>query len=186
MNDRRPPERTNAQRRSTNVKRRLRAPALDDDALSDLAARAVYEPYAKHKRNPRAFGLDPIPGVSDDPTYCDEHAGFTPHDMQRIPVLLARGILTGLTSAAQDGDVPRLLWTIDDTGWVYEARLTNGGLALYHGYPLLPGDPVASKVISRFRDWAYDHDDGMVTQILNMTRHSAIAIADRAQERYGT
>lgn len=157
------------------MKRKLRVPALNRDALDALSGRAQYEPYAKHKRHPRAFGLEPISEISDDPTYCDEHAGFTPDDMARIPGLMCRGIAAGLTSKAESGGNPRLLWSIDDNGWVYEARLTNEGQALYHGYPLLPGDPVANKVISRYRDWAYGRDD----------IQAATKIADAAQERYG-
>lgn len=182
---RRPPTRTNANRHGTNVKRQLRTPPLDDAALAALMARASYEAYAKHKRNPRAFGLNPIPGISIDPTYCDEHAGFTPEDVSRISALLSRGILTGLTSEPGGSGVPRLLWTVDDNGWVYEARLTNEGQALYHGYPLLPGDPVANKVISRFRDWAYDRDEAVIMLMLHMDRAAATAIADAAQGRYG-
>jgi len=182
---RRPPTRTNADRHGTNVKRQLQTPALESAALTALAKRATYEGYAKHKRDPRAFRLDPIPGTSIDPTLCDEHAGFTPEDMRRVPALMMRGIAMGLTSAAQAGDCPRLLWTIDDSGWVFEARLTNEVQALYHGYPLLPGDPIASKVISRVRDWAYDQDEAVIQQMLDMKRNAAVAIADAAQERYG-
>ncbi|MFL6844657.1 MAG: hypothetical protein ACJ8ER_07230 [Allosphingosinicella sp.] len=167
------------------MKRRLRTPPLGDDALDALSAQARHQPYAKHKRNPRAFGLEPIPGISDDPTYCDEHAGFTPDDMKRVPGLIKRGIVAGLTSEAEAKGVPRLLWSIDDNGWVYEARLTNEGQALYHGYPLLPGDPVAIKVISRFRDWAYARDSAVITQRLAMTVQAAITLADAAQGRYG-
>jgi hypothetical protein len=68
---------------------------------------------------------------------------------------------------------------------VYEARLTSKARAIYHGYPLLPGDPVANKVISRFRDWAYDQDETVILQMLDMKRSAATAIADAAQGRYG-
>lgn len=105
--------------------------------------------------------------------------------MRRIPELIKRGIAVGLTSEAEAAGIPRLLWSIDDNGSIYEARLTNEGQALYHGYPLLPGDPVASKVLSRFRDWAYARDPIMITEKLAMTVQAAIALVDAAQERYG-
>ena len=180
-----PPRRSNADRRSTNVKRRLQEPALGEAALSELAQIIQYEPYAKHKRQPRAFGLDPIPGVSEDATFCDEHAGFTPADMERIPWLLERGVMAGLTSDSMASGVPRLVWTVDDNGWVYEARLTNVGGALYHGYPLLPGDVVATQVLGRFTRWAYDAPSEMLKRCRDMTREHAIAVARTAEELYG-
>ena len=39
-----------------------------------------------------------------------------PKDMSRIPKLVARGITARLVGTN--------LWTVDDTGWIYEARLT--------------------------------------------------------------
>ena len=57
------------------------------------------------------------------------------------------------SESASHGD-PRILWTVDDNGWIYEMRITVPGRAQYHGYPILPNDAFARKIISRFIDWA--------------------------------
>ena len=68
---------------------------------------------------------------------------------------MARGVEAGLVSAQLRDDDPALIWTVDDNDWVYEARLTTAGQALYHGYPLLPRDAFARKIIARYLDWVY-------------------------------
>jgi hypothetical protein len=63
--------------------------------------------------------------------------------------------MLGLWSGQDDGDVPKLLWTIDASGWIFELRITNSGQAEYHGYPLLPGDAFARHVLAKARDEAF-------------------------------
>lgn len=181
---RRPQRRTLAPRRSDNDKRELAAHPLRQADLARLADRASYEPYAKHKLHPRAFGLDPVPTISEDPTYCDGHAQFEPSDMARIPLLLRRGIFAGLIGQQGAPDDPRTLWTIDATGWIFEGRITHPGRAAYHGYPLLPGDAMATKVISRFEQWVCGTPAELLYECDQMTRNEGIAILTAAQERY--
>lgn len=145
---RRPTKRVVTARSSDNVKRRLKDPIPDQDTRSALIARATFAGSAKHKLHPRAFGLEPAPSDEDD-TYCDGHAGFAPADMTRLPVLLRRGISVGLIGDNDKKGDPTLLWTIDDDGWIFEGRITTPTQAVYHGYPLLPGDAFARKVIER-------------------------------------
>ncbi|MFX8601227.1 hypothetical protein ABTL95_20400, partial [Acinetobacter baumannii] len=83
------------------------------------------------KRHPRAYGLAPYAGQQEDPSYCDEHAGFGPGDLQRAPAILRRGIEAGLFGKANKKGDPGLLWSIDDNGWIYEAQITNPGYAVY-------------------------------------------------------
>lgn len=184
MTIRRPERRALTPRRSDNDKRELAALPLLAEDLARLAERVDYEPYAKHKLHPRAFGLDPIPTVSDDPTYCDGHAQFEPKDMRRIPSLLRRGIFAGLIGHQGAPYDPRTLWTIDATGWVFEGRITHPGRAIYHGYPLLPGDAMAAKVIGRFERWVYETSRQDLYTCDRMTRDEGIAILSAAQERY--
>jgi hypothetical protein len=151
----RPLRRVDDPRSSDNQKRKLRTPTPAPGELAALVHRARFEGSGKHKAVPRAFGLEPTSPAADD-TLCDEHADFSPADMARLPTLLERGILAGLISERDTQGDPAILWTVDDNGWIYEARITTQTQAVYHGYPLLPGDAFARKVISRYNEYARD------------------------------
>jgi hypothetical protein len=153
---RKPDPRLVVARSSNNDKRRLREPLPADAWLLSLADRAVFEGYAKHKLRPRAFGLEPFTGQREDATYCDGHAGFTRADMPRAPILLRRGILSGLVGDNDSQGDPTLIWTVDDNGWIYEGRVTIPGRAVYHAYPVLRSEAVARAVIARYIQYAYD------------------------------
>jgi hypothetical protein len=121
-------------------------------AAPDFAARFMgirYGCHGKHKRNPYAYGVAPYRGTDTDRSLCDEHAGFSQSDMARIPALFLRAERAGLAG--------NLIWTVDDTGWVYELMSTNVGLNEWHGYPLLTTDPFARQVWERFANWANQH-----------------------------
>ncbi len=167
MSRKKPDRRLIQQRSSDNDKRRPQDPAPSEDFLAALAERASFEGYSKHKRNPRAFGLDPFNGDPGDSTFCDSHASFLPADMSRVPELLRRGILAGLVGSTQDnsGD-PTMVWTVDDNGWIYEARITHPGRAVYHGYPVLPTEAIARLVIARFTEHAYRLNDPKLKSIV--------------------
>jgi hypothetical protein len=154
---RKPTTRLAIERASDNEKRQLRDPAPDAMQRTALAARAHYEGWGKHKLNPRAFNLEPVPSAADD-TFCDGHAGFSPADIARAPVLLNRGILAGLIGHIDKQGDPTVLWTVDDNGWIYEGRITVPTQALYHAYPLLPNDAFAKKVIERYSLWINQQD----------------------------
>ena len=137
-----------------------------------MAARAVCQAYAKHKRHPTAYGLKPYEGEDEDPSYCDEHADFRPADMSRVPALLRRGIDAGLfgkTRKPQNGD-PGLLWSVDDNGWIYEAQITNPGYAIYHPYPVLPNEAIAAKVLLRYTDFVTQQNNPALTASLEAAR----------------
>lgn len=133
-------------RHSDNDKRRLDS-NLDPERITTLYTNACYKGHPKHKRNPRPFGLDPYRGRRGDETLCDEHANFGAADIPRIPALLKRGICAGLIGG-------RLLWTVDDNGWIFEGRLTNPAQSEYHGYPVRPSEAIAKLVYNRFAEWA--------------------------------
>lgn len=184
MNARKPERRLIAVRRSDNDKRALADLPIDPADLAALADRVSYEAYAKHKRSPRAFGLEPIPAISDDPTYCDGHAGFTPEDMPRIQGLLRRGVFAGLIGRQGWPDEPRTLWTLDRSGWIFEGRITHPGRAIYHGYPILPGDAIAAKVISQFQRWLYETSTEDLYACDQMTTKEGAAVLTATLERY--
>ncbi len=173
MARRKPEKRLVDARSSGNDKRRLREPLPTNAWLGRLAVRACFEGYPKHKLRPQAFNLEPFTGQREDVTYCDGHAQFTPADMQRVPVLLRRGILAGLVGHNDAQGDPTLVWTVDDTGWIYEARITIPGRALYHGYPVLRNEAIARPVIARYIQYVY-----------GMSVGALIPSAQRLQERY--
>ena len=49
------------------------------------------------------------------------------------------------------------LWAVGDNGWIFEGRRTILGQAEYHGYPVLPSEPIAEPVYRRYRAWAAAH-----------------------------
>lgn len=150
---REPPSRTTRIRTSGNDPRRLSEALPSPKARRTLAGRATFAPYSKHKKDPSAFGLRPYEGGHEDPSYCDAHAGFTPADVARAPGLLRRGLEAGLFGKVIKKGDPGLLWSVDDNGWIYEARVTNPGYAVYHAYPVLPNETIAGKVLMRYADY---------------------------------
>lgn len=152
MARKKPAPRIVVERSRNNANRRLIADLPEMAERESLAASVKYGAYSKHKFNPTAYKLAPYSGQDEERTYCDAHAGFGRSQFDRIPTLLKRGIMLGLWSDNKSGDVPSLLWTIDDSGWIFELRITNTGQAQYHGYPVLPGDAFARHVLVRARE----------------------------------
>ena len=143
------------QRSRDNANRRLCATLPTAVSRAELSSRVTYGPYSKHKFNPTAYKLTPYGGSDVERTYCDAHANFGKGDCIRIPDLLKRGVMLGLWSEQNDGNAPSLLWTIDESGWIFELRITNSDQAQYHGYPVLPGDAFARHVLVRAREIAF-------------------------------
>jgi len=141
-----------------------------------LSLRVNYGPFSKHKFNPTAYKLTPYGGSDVERTYCDAHAKFGKDDFIRIPDLLERGVILGLWSEQIDGDVPTLLWTIDESGWIFELRITNSDQAQYHGYPVLPGDAFARHILVRAREIAFLEDEFSIAQ--DPKTRAAIAAAE--------
>lgn len=133
-------------RASDNLKRTL-IEKPDAAQLSDLRVTINYAGHPKHKRNPHLYGLGTFNGERGDETLCDAHAGFRMKDMASIPSLLLRGIDAELVGE-------RIVWTVADDGWIFEARLTNRDTNEYHGYPVRPSEAISELVFRRFSVWA--------------------------------
>ncbi len=176
MARKKPTPRIVMERSRNNPHRRLCLVLPDADQRDYLSERVTYGPYSKHKYNPISYGLAPYAGVDVERTYCDAHSGFGQNDFNRIPVLLSRGVMLGLWSDQVRGGVPNLLWTIDDTGWIYELRITNPVQSQYHGYPLLQGDAFARQVLLRAREVAFA--DGQFPLNRDSGVQAAIAAAE--------
>ena len=163
-------------RSRNNANRRLCAILPATISRAEFSSRVTYGPYSKHKFNPMAYKLTPYGGPDIERTYCDAHANFGKDDCIRIPDLLRRGVMLGLWSDQNDGNVPSMLWTIDQSGWIFELRITNSGQAQYHGYPLLPGDAFARHVLVRAREIAFTEGEFSIDQ--DPITQAAIAAAE--------
>ena len=139
-------------RNSDNDKRKLRAEP-STEMLANLAQRVSYAGISKHKAEPLAFGLPLYTKARGDETLCDEHANFTPQDMPTAPMLLVREIHAGLISKSENQGDPAIIWTVAGSGWIFEARVTNPGYALYHGFPVRTSEAIAEKVFRRYVAW---------------------------------
>jgi hypothetical protein len=174
-----PDPRIIVERSQDNDNRRM-LPETPARALREqLAGRVGYEGSGAHKSDPFSWGLEPYRGRQRDRTFCDLHARFTLADQPRIPRLLRRGVLGGLIGNHSLKGDPAMLWTIDDNGWIYELRITHQGRAIYHGYPVLPADPFARKVISRLSAWASDEAEQAIERDDNLE-----AALENAERRY--
>jgi hypothetical protein len=156
MSRKKPPPRVVVQRSRNNANRRLVATLPSATSRGELLARVTYGAYSKHKFNPTAYKLSPYAGQDEERTYCDAHAQFGKESFHRIPALLARGVMLGLWSEQNSGDVPSLIWTLDNSGWIFELRMTNTAQAQYHGYPVLPSDAFARHVLVRAREMIFN------------------------------
>lgn len=155
MSRKKPPSRIIVKRSRNNANRQLSISLPTGESRAALSACVKYGAYSKHKFNPSAYKLTPYAGMDVERTYCDAHAHFGKKDFSRIPDLLIRGVMLGLWSEQKDGAFPCLLWTIDESGWIFELRITNADQALYHGYPLLPEDAFARHILARARNLAF-------------------------------
>ncbi len=121
-------------------------------SLEPLVHRVRFGGSPEHKLNPAAFGLSPRTVIWDN-SLCDCDAGFTPEMVQYVVSWMQRALLAGLVGELWEQGAPRYIWVVADDGWIYTARLTNAVQLEYHGYPELPGAPIAAPVYHRFKTW---------------------------------
>ena len=152
------------QRRSNNDKRRLQRHP-DPDIIQILRKNIRYEGSSKHKGFPKLYGLEPFQGKRGDATLCDRDAGFLPQKYSVIKNLLQRGLQVGLISESG-----RIIWTVAEDGWIFEARLTNAVQTLYHGYPIRRNEQIAEVVYQRFRKWAQSNGNQFALQAANQCK----------------
>ena len=114
-----------------------------------------YQGSPKHKRQPHLYDLPQFQGRRGDATLCDD-TGFGPMNIADIVGLMHRGIRAGLIS-----DTKRIIWTVADDGWIFEARETNRDTAQFHGYPVLSHEVVSKLVYRRYDDWVKRFGSGV-------------------------
>lgn len=171
---RRPPERASVVRTQDQASRLLREPVPDRAYLQDLASRATFKGWEKHKLWPRKFGMVPYSGKKVESTYCDGDAQFDPSHIADVPKWLALGIEAGLVGEEERArNEPALIWTVAYEGWIFEGRITVPGQAIYHAYPVLANDPTGDVVLRRYRYWVQE----------NLTEDLLISLA-ACEDRY--
>lgn len=133
-----------------NPKRRIKDRADGDaELLGGLAMKVGYGGNPEHKKNPGDFGLTPPSDPRLGKSLCDDAGVFTRTAALK---LLKRGLKKGLVSDRFDGEWPKNIWSVTESGRPMEAQLENQALGTYHGYPMPENDPLASDVLRRWND----------------------------------
>lgn len=119
------------QRRSNNPKRRI-APlgSFTEADKESLLRMSRYVGSALHKRNPANYGFYPPVNPRGHKSLCDDVRSIPLQEAQR---LFESGIRKGIVSTYKQDGIPKYVWSVDEQGEVYEAKLGNDG---YHGYRL--------------------------------------------------
>lgn len=125
-----------------NPKRRFAAAEnLSPVERDKLANNVIYTGNPEHKRNPGDFGLTPPAQPRRGKSLCDSAGIFKRRDALRY---LREGFKRGAVSEQFVGAWPKIVWAMTEEGIPLEAQ--RDGEGSYHGYPLLPEDPMAAEV----------------------------------------
>ncbi len=134
-------------RQSNNPKRRI-APRgqLGSAELEALAARLIYVGSALHKTKPGDYGFQPPANPRPWKSVCD---GLRVVLLVEARGLFRRGILLGMFSGLQHDEVPKYVWSVDDAGEAYEAKISPNTYN-YKGYRLEEEDSMRAMVL---KEW---------------------------------
>ena len=136
-------------RRGKDPKRQIApAAALNQAARAALAQRVQYMGSPLHKLHPGNYGFQPPVNPRPTKSVCD---GVRIILRAEALALLQAGIMKGMVSIAQCGDVPKYVWTVDALGEVYEAKIIQGSPDQYKGYRLEEEDDMRARVLSEWR-----------------------------------
>ena len=138
-------------RRTVNPKRKLRAvPAAAQtvEQLKALSAAASYGGNPEHKRNPGDFGLSPPAMPRQGKSLCDAAGIFSRTEALK---LVRMGIERGMVSVQERNGWPQNVWAVAENGVPVEGMLENPETGTYHGYPMLPIDPLIKDVLARWK-----------------------------------
>lgn len=136
-------------KRKYNPKRRI-IQVIDESRRQWLSEAVVYGGNPAHKRHPGDFGLNPPAQPRLNKTLCDG----TQVNLQTAMRLLRTGARLGLVSIREQNGFPQNIWAVSPNGIALEAQLDNAETATYHGYPMGPGDPLATEVLNRWNEAA--------------------------------
>lgn len=134
-------------RQAITPKRRiLPQGGLTGDNCSKLVAKLRYVGSANHKSRPGDYGFHPAANPRPWKSICDGARTILKDEAQS---LLEEGARRGLVSKLEFDGLPKYVWSVDEHGEAYEAKLGNGG---YHGYRLENEDPMRKTVLKEWRD----------------------------------
>ena len=131
---------------------RLAPPPSDDrkEVLAELSRQARYSGNPVHKKAPGDFGLVPPAAPRTNKSLCDAAKIFNRAEALR---LLREGIRRGTVSTQEEeGGWPRVVWAVTEKGDILEARSDRSPPGSYHGYPLLPGNPLEKELTRRWKE----------------------------------
>jgi len=124
--------------------------SIDEARLRSLSETVSYRGNPAHKKHPGDFGLTPPAQPRLNKTLCDG----TQVNLQTAMRLLRTGAKLGLVSIQERNGLPQNIWAVSPNGIALEAQLENVEVATYHGYPMGPGDPLASEILTRWKEGA--------------------------------
>ena len=133
-------------RRTANPKRKLVEPTVAAEFRS-LGSHVSYGGNPEHKRNPGDFNLSPPAIPRQGKSLCDD-AGVVRR--QDALDLLKRAFERGTVSVQARNGWPKNVWAVTEGGVALEAMLENHETGAYHGYPMLPIDPLRDEVLMRW------------------------------------
>ena len=123
--------------KGNNPRRRIaKLGFFEQRELDALATAARYRGSAHHKTKPADYGFTPSTAPRPTKSICDGQRIVLKGEAQD---LLRQGIRLGLVSTHLEGDWPKYVWAVDDSGEVYEAKLGHDQRR-YHGYRLEEDD----------------------------------------------
>jgi hypothetical protein len=136
-------------RSGSSPKRRIVvAGSVPKERLKELLQRARYVGSGHHKRSPADYGFErtnPRPTKS----LCDANRVIA---LEEAKELLRIGILSEMMSLPPDGGFPKFVWSVSQSGEVFEAKTHPNTPGMYHGYPLESEDDMRERVLKIWKD----------------------------------
>lgn len=116
--------------------------------MDALLMNVRYVGSGHHKRSPGDYGFErtnPRPTKS----LCDLRRAIT---LEEAKSLLQAGIRKKMISVPLDNGFPKYIWSVSDSGDVFEAKTHQNTLGMYHGYPLEGEDDMREYVLKMWAE----------------------------------
>jgi len=136
-------------RAGNNPKRRI-APIkhLPKSAVNGIAQRVQYLGSPHHKTKPADYNFHPPSNPRPQKSVCDGVRVILKGEAMK---LLLSGLQKSMFSTYFVGDLPKFVWSVDESGEVYEAKTDSNTPNQYHGYRLEEEDMMRAAVLKEWR-----------------------------------